>query len=232
MNIVNMHSWFNILLDHYNEPYFIDTEIDEFINSGTMEFVNDIIFKEYFPSLGENEKGLQALNSMESVIQGSEILQPLILSNLSVATASSYATRAAINTAIQAATGDANDKLMHVISVVYNDGDEDRLVRYVRHNDRARFNQNEFKKATLRNPIYSVVRNGLLIEPSTVSSVILSALKTPKLVSKADNISSDMPDFTHQRIMAYAVAMSGVASRDEVLLQMQNYSGNGTARQK
>jgi len=41
-----------------------------------------------------------------------------------------------------------------------------------------------------------------------------------------------MPDFTHQRIMAYAVSMSGVASRDEVLLQLQKFSGNGTARQQ
>lgn len=231
MQIDEMHSWFNILLDHYNEPYFIDTEIDEFINSGTMEFVNDIIFKEYFPTLGENEKGIQALNSMESVIQGSEILQPLIIEDIVVPVTSGYALKSSIDSAIQTETGDSNDKLMHVVATVYNNGTEDRLVRYVRHNDKARFNQNVFKKATERNPIFSVSRRGLKISPSTLDELIMSVLKTPRKVSKEDSIDSDMPEFTHQRIIAYAIAMSGVASRDEVLLQLQKISGNGTARQ-
>lgn len=231
MNIVEMRSWFNILLDHYNEPYFIDEEIDEFINSGTIEFVNDIIFKEYFPTLGENEKGIQALNSMESVIQGSEILQPLIIDDLVVPVTSGYALTSSIDSAIQTETGDANDKLMHVVSTVYNNGTEERLVRYVRHNDRARFNSNVFKRATDRNPIFSVSRTGLRIEPNTIDEVILSVLKSPRKVSSSLDIDSDMPDFTHQRIIAYAIAMSGVASRDEVLLQLQKISGNGTARQ-
>lgn len=229
-SIQDLHSWFNILLDHYNEPYFIDEEVDQLINAGATEFVNDIIFKEFFPSLGENEKGLQALNSMESVQQGLEVLQPLIIPDLSVAVSSNIATTAAINSALQTATGDVNDKSMHVISVTYNNGTEDRLVRFVRHNDRGRFKRNSFKAPTERNPIFSVVRNGLLIEPN-VSPVKVTIVKEPRKVSIADNITLDLPDFVHQRVIAYALSLSGVATRDDVLLQLQKISGNGTARQ-
>ena len=232
MTINDMHSWFNILLDHYNEPYFIDTEIDEFINSGAVEFVNDIIFKEYFPSMGENEKGIQALNSIESVIQGSEVLQPLIIPDLTVAVAGGIATNTAINSAIAASTGDANDTIMHVMSVTYDLSGEERLVRYVRHNDRARFRRNEFKKPTERNPIFSLVRNGLLIEPSNLANVIVSVIKNPRKVSKENQIDLDLPEFTHQRVIAYALSMSGIASRDDVLVQLQQLSGNGTNRNK
>lgn len=232
MSVDELHSWFNIMLDHYNEPYFIDTEIDAFINSGANEFVNDIIFKEFFPSTGEKETGIQALNSMESVIQGSEILQPLICENLPVPVTSGYATIEDISNAIKADTGDDADNLLHVLSVSYVNEGENRLVRYVRHNDKARFKQNVFKRPTLRNPIFTIVRKGLSIEPSSISSVVVSALKTPRKVSKEDQIDLDLPEFTHQMIIAYAISMSGVASRDDVLLQLQKFSGNGTARQQ
>jgi len=124
------------------------------------------------------------------------------------------------------------DKLMHVIAVTTPLLGEDRLVRYVRHSDRARFNQNEFKKATARNPIFTVVRGGLLIDPVSVTSVNVSILKTPRKVSKQNQIGLDLPSFTHQKIIAYAISMSGVASRDDVLLQLQQLSGNGTNRNK
>lgn len=232
MDIVKLHSWFNILLDHYNEAYFIDTEIDEFINAGAVEFVNDIIFKEYFPTMGENEKGMQVLNSIESVIQGSEILQPLIIPDLSVPVLSGRVSNEEINQAISNETFDINDKVMHVLSVTSDLEGEERIVRFVRHNDRARFRQNFFKKPTERNPIFSIARGGLVIEPSDLSSVTVSVLKEPRKVSRENNIDLDLPSFTHQRIVAYAIALSGVATRDDALIQLQQISGNGTARQR
>lgn len=230
MTVQDLHSWFNILLDHYNEPYFIDTEVDQLINAGAMELVNDIVFKEFFPTLGENEKGLQALNSMESVQQGSEVLQPLIVPDLSVAVTGNIASNTAINSALQTATGDVKDKAMHVLSVSYSLSGDERVVRYVRHNDRGRFKRNSFKAPTERNPIFSIVRNGLLIEPN-VSPVKVTVVKEPRKVSIEDNITLDLPEFVHQRVIAYALALSGVATRDDVLLQLQKISGNGTARQ-
>jgi hypothetical protein len=230
MTVQELHSWFNIMLDHYNEPYFIDNEVDQLINAGATELVNDIVFKEFFPTLGENEKGLQALNSMESIQQGAEVLQPLIVTDLSVAVSGGIASTAAIDTALRTDTGDSNDKAMHVIAVNYNNGTEDRIVRFVRHNDRGRFKRNTFKSPTARNPIYTINRNGLLIEPN-VSPVKVTLVKAPRKVSIEDNITLDLPEFVHQRVIAYALSLSGVATRDDVLLQLQKLSGNGTARQ-
>ena len=230
MNIREMHSWFNILLDHFNEPYFIDTEIDEFINAGTVEFVNDIIFKEYFPSAQAQERGPQTLSSIESVIQGSEILQPLLVPDVRVTAVSGIIDRGSIATEIESTIGEPGE-LMHIIHVVKLLNDEERMVRYVRHNDRPRFKQNVFKAATERNPIFNFSNLGIMVEPRDDEDYLISLVKKPRKVSLETDVDSDLPSFTHQRIIAYAINMAGVASRDDVMLQLQKLSGNGTSRQ-
>lgn len=236
MIIQEMHSWFNILLDHYNEPYFTDTEVDEFLNSATTEFVNDIVFKEYFPTSQAPDRGPQSLSSIESVIQGSEILQPLIIEDVEVDAISGKVSISDINTELQGVLSDPKASLMHVISVTKSlpvgEGFVDRMVRYTRHNDKQRFKQNVFKAPSVRNPIYNFVHDGLSIEPKDNETYKITILKTPKKVSLEDDIDSDMPAFTHQRIVAYAIALAGVASRDDVMLQLQTISGNGTNRQQ
>jgi hypothetical protein len=230
MNINQMHSWFNILLDHYNEPYFTDTETDEFLNAGTLEFVNDVIFKEFFPTLGQEEKGVQVLSSIESVVQGSEIMQPLLVTEVPVSSVDGLISTGSINTAITTAVGEPSE-LLHVINVVkLHEGDE-RLVRYVRHNDKPKFKQNVFKRPTARNPIFTFNYNGLLIDPQDTGDYQVSVVKRPRIMSLEDDISSDMPAFTHQRIMSYALSLAIMASRDDVLMQMQRATGNGTNRQ-
>lgn len=236
MIVSEMHSWFNILLDHYNEPYFIDAEVDEFLNSATVEFVNDIVFKEYFPSSQAAEKGPQSLSAIESVIQGSEILQPLIVEDVAVNAVSGKVSISGINSSLQAKVSDVNASLMHVIgltkSLPVGESTVDRVVRYVRHNDKQRFKQNVFKSPSARNPIYSFVHDGLSIVPLDDEEYKITLLKYPKRISLEDGSDSDMPSFTHQRIVAYAIALAGVASRDDVMLQLQTISGNGTNRQQ
>lgn len=231
MNITQMHSWFNILLDHYNEPYFIDDEVDEFINSGTTEFVNDIIFKEYFPTSQAPDRGPQSLSSIESVIQGSEILQPLIIQDVPVTASTGLISISNINSSITTVSGEPSS-LMHIISVVKILNNEERAVRFVRHNDRQRFKQNVFKAPSDRNPIFMFGNSGITIEPKDNLSYLLTCIKEPRKVSLSGNVDSDMPAFTHQRIISYALAMAGVASRDDVMLQLQTISGNGTNRQQ
>lgn len=237
MNITEMHSWFNILMDSYNEPYFIDTEIDEMLNRGHTDFVNDIIFKEFMESMGQNEKGMQVLNSFESNIQGSEVLQALMMTDLPVSAVSGKITYSDINSQIvselaSAGRTEPNSSIMHLISIMKDHDTEGlRIVRFVRHNDIPRFNQNVFKKATDRNPIFKFYYNGISIEPSDNGDYIISCIKFPRKVDIIEGIDSELPEFTHPLIIAYALSSAGLASRDDVLLRLQQLSGNKTDRQ-
>lgn len=231
MTIQSLHDWYNILLDHYNEPYFNSAEIDRFINNGAISFVTDIVFKEFFPVLGENEKGAQVLDSMESVSQGLEMIQPLVFANIPVVLSAGIAPNEWINSTLRAITGDENDSVMHIVSVSHTLDGEERVVGFVRHNDRVRFKANVFKTPSEKNPKYSIVRQGLLVEPS-IDIVNITIVKYPRKVSLLNNITLDLPEIAHQKVIAHAIAQSGVASRDDVLLQLQRMSGNGTDRQQ
>lgn len=232
MNIEKMHEWFNVLSDQYNEPYFIDSEVDSFINNGTIEFINDIVFKEYFNAPGQNEKGSQVLNSIESSIQGAEVLKNITVSGLQVSSdALGFISNESINDALSALTGE-DDKILHVISLEQEKDNKETLISYVRNSDIPRFNQNVFKRPTADRPFYTIARGGLFVRPYDTYSTKITLVKYPREVSLEFLIDSDMPDFCHHKIISYAFSLSGIASRDEVFLQLQQATGNGTNRIK
>lgn len=229
MTIQQFHDWFNILTDHYNEPYFIDSEIDGFINAGALEFVNDIVFKEFFPSVGQNEKGVQLLNGLETSSQSGLVLQPLILNDLTVISDSNgIITSSVLSQAIQ-------DKISEEADCLYllkiNDTDLNGFpIKYIRNNDINSFNQNVFKRPKETKPVFTLTSDGIQIYPKLEKEFNVSLVKSPKIASLENDENIDLPSFTHQRVLAYALSLSGIASRDEIMLQLQQASGNGTNR--
>lgn len=219
-----MHGWFDILQDKYNAPYFTDTEKDEFINRAQSTFVNDVIYTQLYPTLQDGERGPQVLSAIESTLAGSEILKPLILEDLAVVTATpnwDLIANSAINTAV-AAAANAGDEFMHFIGLetagsTFTAG---RIVRFVRHNDYLRFKHNIFKAPSNTNPIWRLVRSGLKVEGATAltgaESFLVSVIKTPTDVDIAGT-DCELPDFTHDKIIAIALEFAGVATRDEAL---------------
>lgn len=229
-----MHGWFDILQDKYNAPYFIDVEKDEFINRAQLTFVNEVIYKELYPSLQAGERGPQVLSAIESTLSGSEILQPLIVADLAVTAAitTGKLLTSAIETAINGQTSDSTG-LMHVLSVSTANPTgggytADRLVRFVRHNDIYRFRDNVFKQATVRNPVYMSVYDGFIFRPiptSTPANILMTVIKYPIAVSLSGGQSCELPDFTHDKIMAIALEFAGLASRDEALAMLSRGQG-------
>lgn len=232
MTIQEMHDLFNLLLDQYNEPYFEDDEIDQLINSASIDFVNDIVFNNISPSFVSIDRGISSLSSVESTIQSSEVLSSLIFRDLELSSSDGAISFDDINTELLSESSDTEAEMLHIINVVKLIDEEEHLVRFVRNNDRQRFKQNVFKSPKVESPIFTISNSGILIEPKDDEDYLLTVIKKPRKVSLGDEIDSDLPENTHQRIVAYALALSGLASRDEVMLQLQNVSGNGSNRQQ
>ena len=60
---------------------------------------------------------------------------------------------------------------------------------------------------------------------NTGARLYFNVLKYPKVVilddvTPANNVDSDLPDFTHDQIVALALELAGVSSRDENLEQL------------
>jgi hypothetical protein len=150
---------------------------------------------------------------------------------LAVATTSPWdiITNATINTAV-AAAANAGDEFMHIIALetagsVFT---ADRIVRFVRHNDYLRFKHNIFKAPSDTNPLWRLVRDGIVVEGATTLSsgenFTISVIKTATDVDIAGT-NCELPDFTHDKIIAIALEFAGVATRDEALALINRGQG-------
>ena len=78
MNIQEMHSWFDILQDKGDSPYFTVDEKTQFLNRAQTKFVNETMNKTLFASGAQPEKNAVPYSSMESIQAGDDALGPLI----------------------------------------------------------------------------------------------------------------------------------------------------------
>ena len=78
MNIHEMHSWFDVLQDKGDSPYFTIAEKTQFLNRAQTKFVNEMMFKHYFNSGARAEQDKVVYSTMESIQAGEDVLNPLV----------------------------------------------------------------------------------------------------------------------------------------------------------
>ena len=78
MNIEEMHSWFDVLQDKGDSPYFTVEEKTQFLNRAQSKFVNEMMFKHYFVTGAQPEKEDIPYSSLASIQAGEDVLRPLI----------------------------------------------------------------------------------------------------------------------------------------------------------
>jgi len=232
MTIERMLSWFDIIQDKSNSPYFTDLEKVEFINRAQTKFINEIVFGQFIPSMSKGERQANAINSFESVVQGSEALEPLFLSDLAItSSAGGEITRTQINSAINSETS-GGEGYLYLLNIARDFGaGVVRNVRFVRHNDYFRFKENDFKKPTTNSPVYRIERQTIKIDPAGAFNYLISVIKEPldcvyDSVTPANNIDCELPEFTHDEILSIALSDAGVASRDEALIALKSAAEN------
>lgn len=226
MTVERMVQWFEQIQDKSNSVYFTPSEQVEFLNRAQYKFVNEYIFSFLYPSRRGLQGGVKVLTSIESTITGDQLISPLILSETPVASdANGLISNATIETAINGLTGNS-EKLMHVLNLAKADLTS---CSFVRHNDYYRFLANSFKAPSATNPLYRLSRNGLSLSPVGIESYLISLIKTPvdmlyDTVTPANNVDSELPDLTHDEIVAIALDDAGVSSRDQALIQLKGSS--------
>jgi hypothetical protein len=216
MNVVEMHQWFDLIQDKVDSVYYTENEKDQFLNRSIQIFINDIIHKFNEDQLGQ----LVISSSLEQSLNVSEVLRPLMLLDLPVVTdVNGILTDAVINQAIEDESGE-EETYAHILSITNDLG---KPVIFMTENDNSKFQENDFKEATVDYPYYRIGSRGVYISPvSEADTYAISVIKAPKQVNYDTLSSTDLPETTHDYITAKALELAGLASKDEALLHMRN----------
>ena len=73
-----MHSWFDVLQDKGDSPYFTVDEKTQFLNRAQTKFVNEVLNKSFLVSGGKPEGQAIPYNTMDSIQLGEAAIRPLI----------------------------------------------------------------------------------------------------------------------------------------------------------
>jgi len=211
-----MASYFDLLQDKYGSTYYTDAEKSLFLQRAHIEFI-----KELFPV--EDRSNTNAELSQDTISQIAPLIYEIPYTNMN---SSGVITKAAVQAALTAMSATA--LVWRPLAIGWELGASKKPLKYLRHNDRWEFADNYFKRADSANPKIRETYTSYIVEPVSVSAkVYFTLLKYPAVVDITGGVSSDLPDFTHDRIVAIALELAGVASRDAALAQLLQLKKNG-----
>lgn len=211
MTTLEMLDWFDILQDKFGSPYFSQNQKLFFLNNAQNEYLNKL-----FP---DNEGGTENIEQDWNVLQN---VSPLIweLPEVSMATDSTISVSSVV-TALRSISSDPDTGIFDVLSVEIRRGLDKYPCKVLRHNDKAEFETNYFKKPSITQPRYLLQNNTYKFRPlDTTLRIIFTVVKEPKKLSVSPTVNSEFPDQTHNELVAYGLQFAGIASRDEVLSAM------------
>jgi hypothetical protein len=193
MTISAWHQYFDILTDKYGNPYFTTAEKDLLFNRAIYKVLDALVTE---PDQ-HVEDMLGALIFRGGVVptSGFSVAYGTIEAQVSAA----YSQTIAIYRVIKVETASAT-------------------VKYKSYNQRK--NGNSFKTATASALTFQYLSGGLEITPVTTEIVYVTFIRKPRTVSLSGPVESDMPEALHNLIIATAVDLAGIATRDEVVAQL------------
>ena len=229
MTIKEMHSWFDILQMKGINMEFTSREKDHIINRAQIKYVNEILQTKFLPSLKKDERSELVYSPTESNVSGYENIQPLL--GLVVVSANSGGAIFfnQIETEMDANlfaigykdAGYSGSKLMTILSVARKDSN--LPLRYIHGTDRYKNHKNIYRKPSNHDPVYQIETNHINIDPNfptgTTVDHVIHYVREPEPV-KLNEVNCELPDFTHDEIMAIALDDAGVATRDSALMQL------------
>lgn len=211
MTTQGMLNWFNLLQDKYGSLYYTEAEQLQFLNQAVFQYLSEV--------LPDNEGGKENLEVDSNVFYN---ISPLVY-ELSVETMDNTGliTNSDIRTNLQTVSGDATADIFRILSIEYKRGGQRFPADFMRHNDKAEFEQNYFKKPSFTAPKYTFQNSGIQFRPiDEQASIYITVLKTPKALSVSPESNPELHVKTHNEIVAIGLEFAGIASRDEVLLTL------------
>jgi hypothetical protein len=217
MTITQAIDLFEVLLDKYGVPHLENDETCSLLNMAARgEFLNRL-----FPdSIG----GIVNFDFDQNTVAS---IQPLIWPLTVNMGVTGVLTNAAINTALQTATGEAEDTYFRIASVGWTTGSNTIPVKFIKQNDLWSFERNVFKKPSATNPKFTLIGSGLKFYPTSASTNLsLTVVKYPRLILAADGADAcELPDYQMYSIIGLAIKLAGVSIRDQEILEDVRLAG-------
>lgn len=207
MTITEMARYFDILQDKFGSPYFTNPEKSLLLNRAQVIFV-----KEMLPTDADSDLSLETNADTVAVVS------PLIVALTPIQNPSNGSvTKTNMQSNLTALIAGA--LYWRVLNIGYSiDGTSFVPVKYVRHNDWYAFMDNYFKNPDDSNPKYKETYIDFQFLPNNISAnLYFTVLKYPALVDIDTNISSDLPDSVHDKVVSIALELAGIGTRDEML---------------
>lgn len=200
--------YFQILQDKYGSPSVTTAEALDYLNHAINEYLNRI-----FP----DNQGAVVNFEQDKLVTAN--IQPLIYDVSTSTDSAGLLTNTALNTALVALAG-AGAEYFRIGAIGATVDEVTYPVRYIRANNLWTYTRNAFKTPTETNPRFELVAAGLQTYPQQVQDLVISLVKKPKVLTQAtitDQI--EFADYTLYPIIAIALQLAGVATRDEELIQ-------------
>lgn len=211
MLLSEWHIYFDILQDKYGSQYFTVSEKETLFNRAILDFVNS----HFTP----NKKGVTEAERNQRI---SENLQPLTYRVPAInMDPTGLITNSQIETSLQTIV--ASGQFMRLLALGWEQSDSySPPIKFTRHNDWYQFKRNYFKDPKRAGvPKYYTDGLNYFIQPiNTIVSIRPTVIKYPAIVSSVGPVECDLPDFTHNIVLASALSLAGVSSRDEALSQL------------
>lgn len=197
MVVQKLHTYFNLLLDKFGSPYFTDEEVDVFLNAGQNE-----LYQQYFP---DNEDYLYNIELNQHTLN---IFNKLI------------DTKSIEDIPITVISYDDIDSVRKVSKIINVMTEDNELVPFIRYNDLAKANQNDFLKPEEGTYYFKFIKEGIEIIPPVNKNILITYIKEPLDIDLTSNQSSELASFLHYDLVAEAINKAGVATRDEAMAQL------------
>lgn len=184
-----MRSYFDLLQDKSNSPWFDDDEKDEFLMDVIYDYINEYIGDGNTPSTLESNKG--SADAISTLIE----------------TASVTSTSAGLLDTTQLAAGFTGTPF-HPLQISLNSVP----AKFVRFNDLWKFQNNTYKEASDSQPLYTIDNSGWKVYAGNVNAKAFSvtAIVHPTAIT-------DLPVHKHYEQVARAMAKTGLVTSDEAL---------------
>jgi hypothetical protein len=188
-----------VLIDKYGSPTILDPEWIGHLNTSQWEVLNRVVPDEVGGKIN--------LENDENVLENfKQLIFPLTLTP-----SSGLLSSVALRTAIRTASGDTTCDLFRVLNMAKSDN---TMIKFVRHNNIYSSIANVFKAPSATKPIYTVLSTGYQIYPGLGTSVLLTVMKTPLILTNTGE-SFEVSDYIVEQIILQAVKLAAVGVRDQ-----------------
>lgn len=210
MTITEMVDYYDLLQDKYGSPYFTTSEKERFLNQAQLDIISD-----HLPKEGTEQNIERNANSWLA-------FNTLFFSTVAVMNSLGVITKTDLESTLTTALG-FTVTIIRPLSFSWTDSNGTRpIIGPTRQNNWAKFIDNIFKIPVESEPRYYESNSSYVINPvNTGASITITGLRYPKAISVSGTQTSELSPLYHNEVVARALELAGVSSRDQALVELQ-----------